>query len=259
MKSNRYSFSTGALFPRESADALKLVRDAGFLNAELMPQCLSDVSEESIRAFERIGIRIASIHYPLAFFPMLYTPHISMRNDGRMFSRDLLRLGEALGTKVLVVHPHVPSRRGYADLLDTPVIKNLLWLADECEKHGILMAMENSPKTCATPEQLTDYVKMLNHKNIRPMVDTTEVREAGGDPAAFIAVVSPCHLHLSDYTGDTKHLPAGEGDTDFTAVSNNLAGYEGFYTLEPAYRYYMENVEQKLHAGYEFLERTFAD
>jgi sugar phosphate isomerase/epimerase len=64
---------------------------------------------------------------------------------------------------------------------------------------------------------------------------------------------------LSDYLGDTKHLPAGDGDTDFTAVSKNLAGYEGFYTLEPAYRYYMENAEQKLRAGYAFLERTFAD
>lgn len=259
MKSDRYSFSTGALFPRESADALRLVHDAGFPNAELMPQCLSDVSEASIRAFERIGIRVASIHYPLAFFAMLYTPHLSMRNDGRALSRDLLRLGDALGTKVLVVHPHVPSNRGYDELLDAPVVENLLWLADECAKHGILTAMENSPKTCATPDTLNAYVKMLNHPNIRPMVDTTEVREAGGDPAAFVAAVSPCHLHLSDYTGETKHLPAGEGDTDFAAVSRNLVGYEGFYTLEPAYRYYIENVEEKLRAGYDFLERTFAD
>jgi len=259
MKSDRYSFSTGALFPRESADALKLVHDAGFANAELMPQCLSDVSEESVRAFERTGVRVASIHYPLAFFPMLYTPHVSMRNDGRKFSRDLLRLGGALGTRVLVVHPHVPSKRGYDELLDTPVIDNLLWLAGECEKHGILLAMENSPKTCATADQLKAYVAMLGHKNIRPMVDTTEVREAGGDPASFVAAVSPCHLHLSDYTGETKHLPAGEGDTDFAAVARVLDGYKGFYTLEPAYRYYIENAEEKLRAGYEFLERTFTD
>ncbi len=129
------------------------------------------------------------------------------------------------------------------------MIDNLLWLADECEKHGVLLAMENSPKTCATADQLLAYVARLGHANIRPMVDTTEVREAGGEPAAFVAAVSPCHLHLSDYTGDTKHLPAGEGDTDFAAVARNLGGYEGFYTLEPAYRYYIENVEEKLRAG----------
>lgn len=259
MKSDRYSFSTAALFPRESADALQLIRGAGFPNAELMPQCLSDVTEQSVRAFERAGVRVASIHYPLAFFPMLYTPHRSMREDGRKLSRDLLRLGGALGTKVLVVHPHVPSDRGYDDLLDRPVIDNLLWLADECEKHGVLLAMENSPKTCATPEQLKSYVAMLGHGNIRPMTDTTEVREAGGVPAAFVSALPPCHLHLSDYKGETKHLPAGEGDTDFAAVAAALKGYEGFYTLEPAYRYYIENAEEKLRAGREFLERTFPD
>jgi sugar phosphate isomerase/epimerase len=120
MKSNRYSFSTAALFPRESADALRLIHDAGFPNAELMPQCLSDVTADSIAAFGRVGVRVASIHYPLAFFPMLYTPHVSMREDGREFSRNLLSLGDALGTKALVVHPHVPSNRGYDDLLDAP-------------------------------------------------------------------------------------------------------------------------------------------
>lgn len=262
MKSDRYSFSTGALFPLESADALRLIHDAGFPNAELMPQCLSDATEESARIFGRIGIRIASIHFPLAFFPMIYTPHRSMREDGRRYALDLLRLGERLGTKVMVVHPHMPSQSGYGELLDRPVIDNLLWLADECGRRKIVLAMENSPKTCPKPEQLIGYVAMFNHANIRPMTDTTEVREAGGgptDPAAFLLAAPPCHLHLSDYLGDKKHLPAGEGDTDFAAVARTLTGYEGFYTLEPAYRYYIENTEAKLRAGYEFLERTFVD
>ncbi|MEN6338650.1 MAG: sugar phosphate isomerase/epimerase family protein [Clostridiaceae bacterium] len=255
--SERYSFSTGALYPLESGDALKLIKDAGFPNAELMPQCLSDSSKESARRLERVGIRVASIHYPLAFFPLLYTAHRSMTSDGRRYSLELLSLGEHLGTEVLVVHPHIPSNKGYDALLDAPVVENLLWLAEECQRHGILMAMENSPKTCATPEQLLAYVAALNHPNIKPMVDTTEVREAGGDPAAFIAAVSPCHLHLSDYKGESKHLPAGEGDTDFSAVAGALSGYDGFYTLEPAYRYYIDNIEQKLRAGYAFLARTF--
>ena len=259
MKSERYSFSTGALYPLELAQALQLIRQAGFQNAELMPQCLSDASDESIRAFGQIGIRVASIHYPLAFFPMLYTAHRSMREDGRRYTLALLQLGERLGTAVLVVHPHVPGKQEFEALLDRPVVENLLWLAEECGKRGITMAMENSPKTCATPTQLIDYIALLNHPNIHPMVDTTEVREAGGDPAAFIAAVSPCHLHLSDFKGESKHLPAGEGDTNFAAVAKELAGYSGFYTLEPAYRYYLEQTEQKLREGYDFLSRIFKD
>ena len=37
---SRYSFSTGALYPLESEDALRRIKNAGFDNAELMPQAL---------------------------------------------------------------------------------------------------------------------------------------------------------------------------------------------------------------------------
>ena len=257
MNSDRYSFSTGALFPRESEDSLRLIKEAGFPNAELMPQCLSDASAESARRFSRVGLRVASIHFPLAFFPMLYTPHRSMIADGRKLAKDLLALGDLCGTLVMVAHPQVPFDRGYEELLDAPVRDNLLWLADECQKHGVVLAIENSPKSCPTPEKLLSYVAGLNHPNIRPMVDTTEVRESGGVPAEFLSRVKPCHLHISDFKGEQKHLPAGEGDTDFAAAARELTGYEGLYTLEPAYRHYIENAETKLRAGYAFLEKIF--
>ena len=42
MKQAQYSFSTGALFPYESEDALAMIKAAGFDYAELMPQAISD-------------------------------------------------------------------------------------------------------------------------------------------------------------------------------------------------------------------------
>ena len=181
MKQAQYSFSTGALFPYESEDALAMIKNAGFDYAELMPQAISDASEAATRKFEKTGIRLASIHYPLVMFGVLYTAHRTMREDGRRFSKDLLTMGQRLGCKVMVVHPHSPSYPGYEELLEEPVIDNLLWLADECAKHDILMAMENSPYTCSTAEKLNAYVKELGHPNIKPMVDTTEAREADQD------------------------------------------------------------------------------
>ena len=71
MGKERFSFSTGALYPYDSQAALQLIHDAGFPRAELMPQALSDVSEESTLAFEKTGILLGSIHYPLVFFGML--------------------------------------------------------------------------------------------------------------------------------------------------------------------------------------------
>ena len=142
-----------------SEDALAMIKNAGFDYAELMPQAISDASEAAAKKFEKTGIRLASIHYPLVMFGVLYTAHRTMREDGRKFSKDLLTMGQRLGCKVMVVHPHSPSYPGYEELLEKPVIDNLLWLADECAKHDILMAMENSPYTCSTAEKLNAYVR----------------------------------------------------------------------------------------------------
>ncbi len=260
-RSERFSFSTGALYPYNSADALKLIRDAGFSRAELMPQALRDASEESTKAFEKTGIKLGSIHFPLVFFGMLYNPLSDMQKDCMKFTKDLLTMGSRLDCHVLVVHPHEkPSVDGYYDLMEKPVIDNILRLADLCGEMGYTMAMENSPKTCSTAEKLSAYVRFLNHQAIRPMIDTTEVREAEGDPVEFIKAIKPCHMHMSDY-GTRKHMPAGEGTFDWKAIRAGLDAwdYEGYYTLEPAYRFYMQDVEKKLADAYHFLEEYFGD
>ena len=255
---NRYSFSTGALFPLETADAFRMVRDAGFSHVEMMPQAFSDVSESSTRLYETIGLHLNSVHFPLAMFGMLYTAQHSMREDGRRFSLDILKMCQRLDTHILVVHPHEPTHcKGFEALLEQPVVENLLWLADACEQHGVLMAMENSPKTCATSRMLLDYVEKLNHRNIRPMVDTTEACEAGQDPVAFVRDVKPCHLHMSDFNLTSKHLPAGKGDIDWAGIRQALREqeYQGIYTLEPTYRFYLDEVAAKLREAHDFLEQ----
>lgn len=261
MNRDRFSFSTGALYTYRSEDALRLIHEAGFPRAELMPQALSDVSEESTKKFEKTGVKLGSIHYPLVFFGILYNCNPAMCEDSDAYAKKLLTMGSRLDCHVLVVHPHEkPSMSGYDDVLERPVIDNILRLADLCGKMGYTLAMENSPKTCATPQQLLEYVAFLNHPVIKPMVDVTEAREAEQDPAEFLRGVTPCHLHMSDY-GTRKHMPAGEGSFDWKAIRAELdkKNYGGFYTLEPAYRFYMENTEGMLRKAYSFLEENFSD
>lgn len=253
MKNNLYAFSTGALYPLRSPDAVALVRDAGFDGAELMPQSLYDSSDRGILEFERVGLPLTSIHFPLAFFALLYTSHPDMQLDGRKYSRQLLKLAENLGTRVLVIHPHQPEKPEHRKLLEEPVVDNLLWLADECAGRNITLAMENTPKNCATSAQLREYVEALNHDNIKPMVDTTEVREADGDPVAFIRDLLPCHLHLSDFGKGRKHLPLGEGEIDWQGVRDALTAYQGIYTVEPSYRYYLEDIPARLEKDLRFI------
>ena len=80
------------------------------------------------------------------------------------------------------------------------------------------------------------------------------MREAGGDPAAH-QDLPPCHLHLSDFVQDRKHLPPGEGEIDWPGVRDALGDYQGVYTVEPSYRYYLEDIPAKLKRDLRFIRQ----
>lgn len=257
----KYAFSTAALYPLSSDIALNLIGKAGFRYAELMPQAFSDVSDSFASRALKSGVKVVSIHYPLSMFAMLYTSHPDMSEDGRRFSRDLVNLCKILGVSILVVHPHVPPTAEYKTILEEPVIKNIAYVADLCHANNITLAMENSPKGSGnTGEGLLNYIASFrDHPAIRPMVDTTEACEACQDPAEFIRTVKPIHLHLSDYKEEKKHLPAGKGAIDWKSIKDAVEAieYSGFYTLEPSYRFYLEDVENRLSEAYRFISALF--
>jgi sugar phosphate isomerase/epimerase len=252
------SFSTAALYPRDSADSLSLIARAGFGCAELMPQCFADAGDAFAARAGGTGVRIGSVHYPLAMFGMLYNAHSGMCAEARGFGRRLVRLCTRLGASVLVIHPHDPPKdpasRG---TLEAPIVDTIVDLAEACCAAGVTLAMENCPKGPGRdPASLLAYLAFFaGRARIFPMVDTTEAVEASVDPAVFIAAVHPVHVHLSDHAGEAKHLPAGEGSIDWTAVRRSLAGYRGLYTLEPSYRHYLVDPEPKLERALAFVAR----
>ena len=261
MAGPRLSFSTAALFPRDSAECLALVARAGFDCAELMPQCFADAGEGFAARAERAGLPVGSVHYPLAMFSMLYNAHPGMAAEARAFGRGLVRLCSRLGAGVLVIHPHEPvSDAAQRAALESPVVDNIADLAEACEAAGVTLAMENNPKGPGRdPASLLAYIGSLaGRARLAPMVDTTEASEAGVDSARFIAEASPVHLHLSDHRGERKHLPAGEGAIDWAAVAASLRGYRGMYVLEPSYRYYLGEVEERLESARAFAARLAA-
>jgi len=257
----KYAFSTAALYPLDSAESLKMIGDAGFKYAELMPQCFSDVSDDFASRALDTGVRVSSIHYPLAMFAMLYTSHPGMSRDGCEFGRRLVRMAEKLGTEVIVIHPHIPGDPKNKERLEQPVIDNIKYLADICLDKGITLGMENSPKGPArTATEMLAYIASFDgHPAIKPVVDTTEACEAFQDPGEFIKTVKPAHLHLSDHKGEVKHLPAGEGELDWNYIKSTLDGYTGYYTLEPSYRFYLEDTKDKLKKSYQFISELFGD
>ena len=259
---DRYAFSTGALYPLESDYALKLLKESGFSHAELMPQAFGDLDDQAAIRYEKTGIHISSIHYPLAMFAMLYSSHPTMSAEGRKLSDSVVKLGRRMDTRVIVIHPTNAYPEEQKELLEKPVLANIRYFVDLCDEAGIQVAMENYPTGVGQyPDTLQRYIESLNMPSVQPMVDTTEVCEGGGDPVAFLRAINPrpCHLHLSDFGGGKKHLPAGQGSIDWISVAKVLQEkqYAGYYTLEPSYRHYLTDIPEKLRSAYEFAARTF--
>ena len=258
----KLSFSTAALFPLETVEALKLIGKAGFKHAEMMPQAFSDIEKSNWNKYLKTNVHVASIHYPLAMFGMLYSAHISMSNEGRDFSKKLIRMGHALDSKVVIIHPTASYEGEMKEYIEPRVLDNIRFLADLCLKNHITLAMENHPTGVGRlSNSLSQYVKDLDIEGMHPMVDTTEVREGGEDPFTFIKELkeTPCHLHLSDFKENQKHLPIGKGEIDWIPIFKLLKdrGYSGFYTLEPSYRFYLTGILNKLIEGREYIENVF--
>lgn len=253
----RISFSTAGLYPRKSIDALKLIEQAGFAEAELMPQCLTETRPEFAREVARLNLRVSSIHFPLVLFSMYYNPYPLMMDECRALIDDLVEAGRIMGTEIIVIHPF-PSMEGFRkELFEKPVMENLRYLCEKGKTAGITIALENNPHgEGRTPEELLKAVERVENNNIKPMVDTTEAWEADIEPSEFISKVPVVHLHLSDHEDDIKHLPPGDGISNWDKIIESVKAqeYKGIHVIEPAYRYYLEEPIEKLRKAREFIE-----
>lgn len=242
----RISFSTAALYPRDSLEALSLIAKAGVKEAELMPQCTADLSPAFAKEAAKI-LHVSSIHYPLCMFGVLYNSHRGMAKEAKALNTTLIEAARIMGTEVIVIHPHTVSYHAADDpellkLLYDPIIENFIDMADKAAQHNITITVENNPRTEGpTPEKLVAYVESLNHPQIKTIVDTTEAVEAGIDPTEFIRVAKPSHTHLSDHKDGLRHINVGEGIMDWASITAELKAqqYNGIYVLEPSYKYYL--------------------
>lgn len=254
----KVAFSTGAFYTFSTLEAVGKLRNAGFSHMELMPQCHKDLSLETLAQIKELGMHISSIHYPLVFFGILYNANPGMSLESREFSKNLAKFAKEAGTEFVVIHPEEKYSGIYVDLCAKPIRKNIENLADELSNVGVTLAMENHPSGVGRiASTLQKYVKEMDIPNMKIMVDTTEVIEGGEDPIEFIRDLdqAPCHLHLSDFGKGLKHLPIGTGDIDWKTLIQLLKdkGYNGYYTLEPSYKYYVDNIDEQLRKNYEFI------
>ena len=258
MMMSKAAFSTGALYLLDTVEAMRQLRLAGFEHAELMPQCMADLEIGTLDRIIDLGMHISSIHYPLAFFSLLYNANPSMIREGRAYADKMAAFARKAGTEFVVIHPESEYQGQLKAMVGERITENIRYLCAALKESGVTVAMENYPAGAGQkPESLDAYVKALNISNMSVMVDTTEVIEGGEDPFDFISRLEkvPCHLHMSDFANGTKHLPIGMGDIDWKSLVALLKKreYKGYYTLEPSYRYYLDDLASKLKRDYEYI------
>lgn len=250
----KISFSTAGLYPRDTIEALKIIKDCGINYAELMPQDISETTTDFAKEIigKDIGIKVSSIHFPLILSSFYYNCYPKMQNATKKIIDELIEAAELLGVEVIVSHGLPDFRDSYKkDLFVPAILKNIDYMIDKAGKKNITIAIENGPKyNTSNPLSLDNFIKSFSQKNIGAVIDTTEALEAKQDIFEFLKNVNNIiHFHISDFAKDKgKHLILEEGEINWEKFffELNAKKFNGYVVVEPLYKYFLGNPKEKI-------------
>lgn len=193
--------------------------------------------DEVKKACEGSKTKIWSLHTP--FHPDTHNI-ANMNKEIRDFTiecyKDLFYKAAYLGAKYVIVHP---SSEPISDEERPFAIKyakeSLSVLAKEAKKAGIVIAVENLPRTCLgnTVEELMDIISVDDSLVI--CFDVNHLLKQTHKHFVSVAGSKIKTLHISDYDFiDERHLLPGEGKIDWKEILDLLEGigYDGAFMYE---------------------------
>lgn len=214
-------------------------RDAGVYSVEisLSPAQYPMLDWDTVAdAIHKRGLIINSVHLPFSGTMSISHPDKANRDASMALNHEVMRAAAAHGTKIAVVHPSTepitdeerPSLMRYSK-------DNLHILADWAEELGMVIAVEDLPRTCLgrnsaeMQELLSEDIRLricfdTNHLLSEPIADCVR---AIGDKIIT--------LHVSDYDFlNERHLLPGELDIDWAEFMDLLdeIGYSGVFNYE---------------------------
>lgn len=189
-----------------------------------------DTAEKLFRLCRGLGLEIWSIHLP---FSDVWD--LSRENADDVLA-DFVRLIEAASRaqiKVAVLHPSFePVGEVEREHRLKVAENNIRILNREAEKAGVILALENLPRTCLgnTSEEM---IRLLRETGTEFIFDTNH--SLGENNITFLSEMvragyCPVSLHISDYDFiDERHLLPGCGKNDWKRLLEMLAeaGYRG--------------------------------
>lgn len=227
--------------PDPSYETLKKCKDCGISSLELsiggvLPAAENSVIQQYwlrlIDASQRAGVNLWSAH--LSFWEPYDIANLdkSVRDAALERQFDMMRfVHENTDIKIFVVHPSsepiLPENR----FMQTQYSKNSLRaLADEAEKYGSVIAIEDLPRTCLgnTTESMQQLISA--DKRLRICLDTNHLLRDTNEDFIRAFCDKIITLHVSDYDRiDERHLMPYEGINNWKSIFTLLlrCGYKG--------------------------------
>ena len=172
------------------------------------------------------GVNISSVHLPFAPFSEIdpASPDAQVRKNIVARQTELIKAAGEAEIKIAVIHPsgepYTDEERG--DRLET-AIEVIGALAENAEKEGVCLALENLPRTCLcrTHDEMKRFLDAI--PCLRVCFDTNH--SLTEDNAEYIAAVADkiVTLHVSDYDFvDERHWLPGRGKNDWERIISVL-------------------------------------
>ncbi|MDO9066688.1 MAG: sugar phosphate isomerase/epimerase, partial [Chloroflexota bacterium] len=263
MSQPRLGISTAAFFPWDLEKMGYLLRSQPLTHVELMPQAPQECApsfSKTLRRFLGLSLQVSSIHFPLALHHFLSIPYPTARLYARRLCRNLAELAGELGALTIVTHSAPKGMMG-ADF-QSVTRENIGYLADRCQRHGVMVALENTPEGAAqTAEHLQTWLKAINCRNLGTCLDVGHAHRSGLDPATMVRdMPNLVHVHVHGFRPDLgDHRTLQEGIVDWATLGTQLRQrcYEGGVVIELKPETLGQHPAETLRENATFLLQSF--
>lgn len=185
---------------------------------------------------ERSGVGIWSLHLPFSREINISLPDREKRDNTVKIHLEYMEKAASVGAKVTVIHPSSePIEENEREIYIEHSINSLKILADRAQELGLILAVENLPRTCLCRDSGETARILESDKRLRFCFDVNHLLR--DSHAQFVQRFADrlVTLHISDYDFvNERHALPGDGLIDWKKLVELLenANYSGPFLYE---------------------------
>ncbi len=238
--------SSGAFYPHIATEDTPVAAAAlGFTEMEVMLQTAGEYQPDFARQMATnaaaAGVHIRSVH-TLEHFHQVLSPYARRAAEANAMMDSAIEFAAIVGAQVLVWHGPTRATVQSPEAWDRFVAVTKA-IAVRCAEAGITLALENVSR-CALAQvrDVAAFARAVGdfpNESLGFVFDPFQAAEAGANPFMMLAAMGNrvVNVHISDWLEadpSQRHLPPGDGDLPWPALTRAVAGsgYNGPLIIE---------------------------